>query len=156
MMRQQVYERRAASSLLTALAVLLPLTNASVRGGSSVATSIVAAGRVGAAIVTREGVVAGTTAGFSNNKDERLDLLRRRMQEIDECTEKTSVGDAEAGIAIYEDEEACDREGPLVGCNGECYCLFLVFFRSVASFQQVASVLSFWLRSLRFWVCPLQ
>lgn len=45
--------------------------------------------------------------------------LRRLQGGIDECTANTSVGDAEAGIAIYEDPEACDREGPLVGCNGE-------------------------------------
>lgn len=124
--QQQVHQPRAAARLLTALAVLLPLTNAATRGGSSsVATAVVAAGRVGAAVVTREGVVAGTTtaaAGFGNKQnDERLELLRRRVQGIDECTDKTSVGDAEAGIAIYEDADACDREDPLVGCNGECY-----------------------------------
>ncbi|CAN0500837.1 unnamed protein product, partial [Ectocarpus sp. 12 AP-2014] len=41
----------------------------------------------------------------------------RRLQEDEGCTENTSVGDAEAGIAQYDDPDACLREGPLVGCN---------------------------------------
>lgn len=40
-------------------------------------------------------------------------------EELERCTDDTSVGDAEAGIAIYYDEEACDRADPEVGCNGE-------------------------------------
>lgn len=43
----------------------------------------------------------------------------RRLQDEDGCTGKTSVGDAEAGIAQFSDPDACVREGPLVGCNGE-------------------------------------
>lgn len=46
-------------------------------------------------------------------------VRRLQVDGVEECTEDTSVGDAEAGIAIYYDEEACDREDPLVGCNGE-------------------------------------
>lgn len=45
--------------------------------------------------------------------------LRKLVDGIEECTEDTSIGDAEAGIAIYYDEEACNQEDPAVGCNGE-------------------------------------
>lgn len=59
----------------------------------------------------------------------------RRLQNeegIEECTDETSVGDAESGIAIYYDEEACDRVDPQVGCNGE-----LLFMCRGCSFKMV-------------------
>lgn len=100
-MRQPADARRGAARLLTALAVLLPAaTSAQEAGGAE------AIGLVGEEVaVGFRGRLGGATL--------------RRLQDDDGCTANTSVGDAEAGIAQYSDPDACIREGPLVGCNGE-------------------------------------
>jgi len=99
-MRQPADARRGAARLLTALAVLLPsVTSAQEAGADSL-------GLVGEEVaIGFRGRLGGATS--------------RRLQDEDGCTEQTSVGDAEAGIAQYSDPDACIREGPLVGCNGE-------------------------------------
>lgn len=105
------FARRVVVLLLTALAVLLPWTAAlSLRGSET--QDIVRVDGQGRGSQVRENTATGFNGQLSTD-------IMRQLQGIDECTEDTSVGDAEAGIAIYEDEEACDREDPLVGCNGE-------------------------------------
>ena len=104
--------RRRAARLLAALAVLLPAS-------ATVADERAVSSLLAAAVRDDKPLVGGELAtGFRGRIDGGAAALRR-LQGIDECTANTSVGDAEAGIAIYEDEDACDREGPLVGCNGE-------------------------------------
>ena len=105
--------RRRAARFLAALAVLLPASAAT--ADERAASSLLAAG---AAQEGRPLVGDEVALGF-RGRLEGAAALRRLQEGIDECTANTSVGDAEVGIAIYEDEEACDREGPLVGCNGE-------------------------------------
>lgn len=98
-MRQPADARRGAVRLLTALAVLLPAATSAQEAGAEVI------GLVGEEVaVGFRGRLGGATL--------------RRLQDEDGCTENTSVGDAEAGIAQYSDPDACVREGPLVGCNG--------------------------------------
>lgn len=102
--------RRGAARLLTALAVLLPAAQAS---GAAVSSRRPAGGIGARRALVGEDVAVGFRGRLQGP------ILRRLQEGLDECTSDTSVGDAEAGIGIYEDEEACDREGPLVGCNGE-------------------------------------
>lgn len=102
-MRQPADARRGAARLLTALAVLLPAAASSSAQQEARAKAI---GLVGEEVaVGFRGRLGGATL--------------RRLQDEDGCTGQTSVGDAEAGIAQYSDPDACTREGPLVGCNGE-------------------------------------
>lgn len=111
-MRHAADARRGAARILTALAVLLPAATSSSSqqgGGTPAAASVRGRGLVGEEVAV----------GFRGSLDA---ATVRRLQE-DDCTEQTSVGDAEAGIAQYEDAEACLREGPLVGCNGEWLCV---------------------------------
>lgn len=111
-MRHAADARRGAARILTALAVLIPAatSSSSTHGSSQAAASAGAAAGLRRALVGEEVAV-----GFRGSLDA---ATVRRLQE-DECTEQTSIGDAESGIAQYEDEDACLREGPLVGCNGE-------------------------------------
>ena len=103
--------RDAVARVLTALAALLPRPAAvSLRGAAVQHVAEAEGSRI--ELLDRKDVAIGFKGRLSDD-------IFRRLQEIDECTKDTSVGDAEAGIAIYEDEAACDREGPLVGCNGE-------------------------------------
>lgn len=102
---------RGAARVLTALVVLLPAAATSAGGLREVAAAASVAG-AGGGLVGEEVAI-----GFVGRLHGAA--LRRLQDGLDECTSNTSVGDAEAGIAIYEDEDACDREGPLVGCNGE-------------------------------------
>lgn len=114
-MRHESDARGAAARLLAALAVLLPAAAAAgeVRGGTAVASAVTGAEEGASISLAGEAVAVGFRGRLEG-------ATLRLLQGIDECTENTSVGDAEAGIAIYEDEEACSREeGPLVGCNGE-------------------------------------
>lgn len=98
-MRQPADARRGAARLLTALAVLLPAASAQEAGAG-------VGGLVGEQIaVGFRGRLGGATL--------------RRLQDDDGCTDQTSVGDAEAGIAQYSDPDACVGDAPLVGCNGE-------------------------------------
>lgn len=118
-MRQAADARRGAARLLTALAVLLPAATSAAQGGAAARDA--ASATVGGArdlAAGGEGRRAATRFNSSSGSSKRLSNARR-LQE-DGCVEETSVGDAEAGIAQYDDPEACLREGPLVGCNGEC------------------------------------
>lgn len=105
------FARRVRMMLLTVLAILLPWTAASSLRGPEVKDVVRADGQERGSQVRKN-----TATGFNGHLSG--DIMRQ-LQGIDECTADTSVGDAEAGIAIYEDEDACDREDPLVGCNGE-------------------------------------
>lgn len=120
MRRHEAEGRTAAARLLTALAILLPAALARVgageRGGSSRVTLGAGAGAAAEPVARATGFRAGGRRGLLLDA---FSLRKLQTEGIDECTESTSVGDAEAGIAIYYDEEACDRVDPMVGCNGE-------------------------------------
>lgn len=106
--------RIGAARLLTALAVpLLPVAVAGIGAGNGGLGLAVGGARVAVGLDTLQGATTVAAAA----------VVVRKLQteaDVEECTDDTSVGDAEAGIAIYYDEEACNREDPEVGCNGEC------------------------------------
>lgn len=125
--------RGAAARLLTALAVLLPATTSA--ASREAATTPAAAPEAGLAGKEAGAGFRVRLGGAGAAAVAAAAAAVRRLQDGDDCTGNTSVGDAEAGIAQYDDPDACLRDGPLVGCNGEwlvmvgdaeCVCCFLL------------------------------
>lgn len=107
-----------ATRLLTALATVLLLPGTTM---ARVRTEVTGRERLATTLAR---VLRRTPLGVSNAAPVRK---LQDEQGIEECTDETSVGDAEAGIAIYYDEEACDRVDPQVGCNGEMLFMYRVY-----------------------------
>lgn len=113
-MRVAEDRRRASARLLAALTVLLPVAAASVQRRAS-SRGLVGEGAGSLAWTWSSHLYAAAGARIRASR-------ALGEEEIEECTDNTSVGDAEAGIAIYYDQDACNRADPLVGCNGEPTC----------------------------------
>lgn len=117
-MRQAADARCGARRLLKAIAMLLPAATLAQEATIGLAGEDV--------VVGFRGRLGGATL--------------RRLQNEDDCTGKTSVGDAEAGIAQYSDPDACLRDDPLVGCNGEWVGHVLVVLADTAAAGCIAGL----------------